>query len=608
MTSDTIRLNLGAGKRALPGYRNIDIKDGRQAYPLTEYQDGTVDEVRAVHLLEHFPASLCMDVLREWVRVLKPGGVLRISVPDLEKVARRYIDGLPDNTQALLMGGQRDEHDYHKSVWDCELLTEAMTAVGLEQIAPWDGDNGDCSTFPISLNLQGIKGDGPQTAFDWLKPYARNVYSQFGEDGVIRALLDRFPEESINRHAVEIGAADGVFMSNTRALVEAGWNAVWYERDVRSAEIAKQLLMEQNIHPRVTLCQGEITAENIADVMSAHPCPDVLSIDVDGPDYHLWNSLPHGYQPKVVVIEFDPARHDDAVPPRGADWQAGVNAIERLALAKGYAIVCTLGCNAVCVRRDMLDHIVDPSFPGPKTGAVIGKSVAAVMSLPRLAFTDNMFCALEALTPLGIRLMRSSGVFWGQCLTDMIEKSIEAGFRYILTLDYDTVFGVAEVRELYRLMEHHPEVDAICAMQMKRSSDHVLFTVTNKAGDAIHELAWEELDQELLRVNTAHFGLTLFRASAFADLPKPWFLARPDQNGRWDGPIIENNKVIGGKMDEDIAFWASWRDAGKTLYQANRVTIGHIQMMVTWPGEDLKPAYQHIYDYNLQGKPAEGIR
>jgi len=234
--------------------------------------------------------------------------------------------------------------------------------------------------------------------------------------------------------------------------------------------------------------------------------------------------------------------------------------------------------------------------------------MAAVMTLPRLGFTDNLFCASESLSPLGIRLMRSCGVFWGQCLTDMIEQAIDAGFEYVLTLDYDTVFSAADVRELYRLMEQHPEADAICALQMKRSCTTPLFTVTSKSGEGITELDAAEMEQELLEVTTAHFGLTVLRCSAFADIERPWFGARPDQNGRWCGPVLVDGKLAGGKLDADIAFWARFRDAGKRLFQANRVSIGHLQLMVTWPGVDLTPVYQHVYDYNQHGKMKEGIR
>ena len=79
---DSVRLNLGSGRTPIPGWTNVDIKAGGSAYPLTQYADGSVDEIRASHILEHFSHHEVALVLREWVRVLKRGGKLYIAVPD----------------------------------------------------------------------------------------------------------------------------------------------------------------------------------------------------------------------------------------------------------------------------------------------------------------------------------------------------------------------------------------------------------------------------------------------------------------------------------------------------------------------------------------------
>jgi hypothetical protein len=52
-------------------------------------------------------------------------------------------------------------------------------------------------------------------------------------------------------------------------------------------------------------------------------------------------------------------------------------------------------------------------------------SVSAVMSMPRLAFTDNMFSAIEALPPLGVKLRKHTGAYWSQCIERVIEEAIE---------------------------------------------------------------------------------------------------------------------------------------------------------------------------------------
>ena len=65
--------------------------------------------------------------------------------------------------------------------------------------------------------------------------------------------------------------------------------------------------------------------------------------------------------------------------------------------------------------------------------------VAAVMSTPRLGFTDNFFCVSSALAPHGISPIKVTGAFWGQCLQRAMEQVVDT-HDVILTIDYDTVF------------------------------------------------------------------------------------------------------------------------------------------------------------------------
>ena len=87
-----LRLNLGCGDKILPGYVNVDVAPSRKdAVPdvlcdlreLTPFADDSADEVLAVHVVEHFWRWEIVDVLREWVRVLKPGGTMVVECPNL---------------------------------------------------------------------------------------------------------------------------------------------------------------------------------------------------------------------------------------------------------------------------------------------------------------------------------------------------------------------------------------------------------------------------------------------------------------------------------------------------------------------------------------------
>src|SRR5262245_49667380 len=108
-----IKLNLGSGELPLDGYHNLDHKYGLEAYPLKDYADNSVEEVRASHILEHFPHAEIPAVIKEWVRVLKPGGRLKIAVPDFDMLARAYTNGLHDHLalESFIYGGQTKGDD-----------------------------------------------------------------------------------------------------------------------------------------------------------------------------------------------------------------------------------------------------------------------------------------------------------------------------------------------------------------------------------------------------------------------------------------------------------------------------------------------------------------
>lgn len=153
-----IKLNIGSGTQALDGYVSIDAHFGNIAFPLA-YGDETVAECRASHILEHFPQGQTLDVLKDWVRVLKPGGWLKIAVPDFTYIAKEYLEGNKDGLPLFgyLMGGQTDENDYHKAAFNEGTLRYLLVEAGLEDIQPWQSEIQDCAALPVSLNLMGKK-------------------------------------------------------------------------------------------------------------------------------------------------------------------------------------------------------------------------------------------------------------------------------------------------------------------------------------------------------------------------------------------------------------------------------------------------------------------
>ncbi|MAG26991.1 methyltransferase [Candidatus Pacearchaeota archaeon] len=140
------KLHLGCGLKIIKGFVNIDLRPVDKnvhvdnVATLETIQDNSVDLIYACHVLEHFGRHEIHDVLQCWYNKLKIGGVLRLSVPDLRKVASLYSGGAYslDKMYGFLYGGQNHDFDYHKMGFDTETLRESLWKVGFREFAPWD--------------------------------------------------------------------------------------------------------------------------------------------------------------------------------------------------------------------------------------------------------------------------------------------------------------------------------------------------------------------------------------------------------------------------------------------------------------------------------------
>ncbi len=154
----SVRLNIGGGNLEIPGFVTVDRKNGQEAYPLA-YEDESVDEIYASHVLEHFGFADVGLAIRDWIRTLKPGGLISIAVPDFGWIAKQYTGrGVPEGLlMAYTMGGQTNADDYHHALFDHNSLSTLMRKCGLERIRPFSAKYQDCARLPVSLNLQGQK-------------------------------------------------------------------------------------------------------------------------------------------------------------------------------------------------------------------------------------------------------------------------------------------------------------------------------------------------------------------------------------------------------------------------------------------------------------------
>jgi SAM-dependent methyltransferase len=227
-----------------------------------------------------------------------------------------------------------------------------------------------------------------------------------------------------------------------------------------------------------------------------------------------------------------------------------------------------------------------PAQPQPK--------IRAVMTTPRLGFNDMWNSAITSLPRLGIDFTNVTGAFWDQSLTLAMDRVLEDGSAdYLLALDYDSVFNAGHVSKLIQLAMVHPEADAIAPVQSSRHGDKPLFglsadTRTVSENGKNVEVDRADFEVDLVKVRQAHFGLTLIKVSALQVLSRPWFLGTPNADGDWKD----------GKLDPDIHFWRAWEKEGKSLFLAPRVVIGHLELMVRWPDENMDPVWQSAKDWS----------
>ncbi len=215
---------------------------------------------------------------------------------------------------------------------------------------------------PAFLQARPAGADPP------LARYESNVTSDRGEDGVIRRALEVIGEG--DGWCCEFGAWDGRHASNTWSLIaEHGYHAVLIESDAdRFAALEREHAGRDGVialHRTV----GFAGPDRLDALLAATPIPrdfDLLCIDIDGNDYHVWEAVAE-YRPKLVVIEYNPTipNEVDFVQARDPTVAQGASlaALNRLAQAKGYRLIHATVVNGIFVEAGYFSRfaIPDPS-------------------------------------------------------------------------------------------------------------------------------------------------------------------------------------------------------------------------------------------------------
>jgi hypothetical protein len=197
-----------------------------------------------------------------------------------------------------------------------------------------------------------------------ISTFARNIFSQNGEDGILEEVLSRLKSQiPLTNWCVEFGAWDGIYLSNTAHLIKnLSFNAVLIEGDKRKAKEIKVNLPKSNVIA-VNKYVDFDGNESLDSILQTTPIPtdfDFLSIDIDGADFHIFKSLEH-YSPKIVCIEFNPQIPVgvEFIQERSFRVKQGSSAtsISNLAKSKGYELIAITNCNLIFIRNEFLGYL-----------------------------------------------------------------------------------------------------------------------------------------------------------------------------------------------------------------------------------------------------------
>lgn len=155
------RVEIGGGPFPAPGYVHVDadprsrhLEHVAPAWALP-FADGSVEEILAIHVLEHIAPGSVVKTLREWHRVLRPGGLLQVHVPNARTILTSYLEGDSETKWAAISAiygapsdlGLRRPGDHtgrprwseHQVLYDFALAREVLELSGFEDLEDASG-------------------------------------------------------------------------------------------------------------------------------------------------------------------------------------------------------------------------------------------------------------------------------------------------------------------------------------------------------------------------------------------------------------------------------------------------------------------------------------
>ena len=198
-----------------------------------------------------------------------------------------------------------------------------------------------------------------------LNNFSKKIYSQFGEDGILLEILNRLKNKNLDKWCVEFGAKDGISYSNTYNLIKHyNYNAVLIEGDKKYFKKLSKNLPQKNII-KINKFVNFSGPNNLDEILGSTVIPenfDILSIDIDGCDFYIFESLVK-YKPKIVCIEFNHLIPNSVEFVQKKDFKikqgSSAKSLIKLAEKKDYKLVGSSFSNLFFIDKDYFNLVTE---------------------------------------------------------------------------------------------------------------------------------------------------------------------------------------------------------------------------------------------------------
>ena len=169
-----MKLHIG-GEEKKDGWKILNIQKKKDVdfigdiSDLSQFQDNSIDEIYASHVVEHVAQKKVEKTLKGIYKVLKENGKFYVSVPDMDILCKIFLhpkatEQIKIHVMKMMFGGQKDDYDFHYFGWNFLFMKEFLLKAGFKKVERVKSfslfkDTSDYAPYgePISLNVIGYK-------------------------------------------------------------------------------------------------------------------------------------------------------------------------------------------------------------------------------------------------------------------------------------------------------------------------------------------------------------------------------------------------------------------------------------------------------------------